>query len=101
MAAAVPGGRHLRVSRRKDEPDIPPLDSLPLGDDLPLPPPVGAEPVEPDIPAPVTAADSDAAEMVDGKVTCPSCAATLKMPASKEPPFRFKCPKCSEKVRVV
>ncbi len=90
-----------RVSRRKDEPDIPPLDSLPLGDDLPLPPPVSAEPVEPDIPAPVTAADSDEAEMVDGKVTCPNCAATLKMPASKEPPFRFKCPKCSEKVRVV
>jgi len=62
---------------------------------------VGAEPVEPDIPAPVTAADSGVAKMVDGKVTCPNCAATLKMPASKEPPFRFKCPKCSEKVRVV
>ena len=89
-----------RVSRRKDDPDIPPLDSLPLGDDLPLPPPVGAEPVASDVPAPVTA-DSDEVEMVDGKVTCPSCDATLKMPASKEPPFRFKCPKCSEKVRVV
>jgi uncharacterized membrane protein len=35
------------------------------------------------------------------KVTCISCEARLGVPENSEPPFRFTCPKCSEKIRVV
>ena len=35
------------------------------------------------------------------KVTCSSCDARLGVPEGSEPPFRFTCPKCDEKIRVV
>ena len=66
-------------------------DSPPLTD-LPLPPP----PL-PDAPA---LADGEA-RISDGRVTCMGCSSSLKMPENRDPPFKFKCPKCSESVRVV
>ena len=35
------------------------------------------------------------------KVTCSSCDARLGVPEGSEPPFRFTCPKCDERIRVV
>ena len=35
------------------------------------------------------------------KVTCCSCEARLGVPEGSEPPFRFTCPKCDTKIRVV
>ena len=37
----------------------------------------------------------------DNKVECPTCEARLGVPRGSEPPFRFTCPKCSSKIRVV
>ena len=37
----------------------------------------------------------------DNKVSCPTCEARLGVPRGSEPPFRFTCPKCSNKIRVV
>ena len=37
----------------------------------------------------------------NGKVTCCSCDQLLGVPRGSEPPFKFTCPKCSEKIRVV
>jgi len=37
----------------------------------------------------------------DHKVACPTCEARLGVPRGSEPPFRFTCPKCSSKIRVV
>jgi hypothetical protein len=64
-----------------------------------------------DLPPPPTAvvtgstaadnADDGDVKMVDGRVNCPSCASSLKMPDGRQPPFKFTCPKCQESVRVV
>ena len=35
------------------------------------------------------------------KVTCSSCDARLGVPEDSVPPFRFTCPKCDMKIRVV
>ncbi len=35
------------------------------------------------------------------KVTCCSCEARLGVPEDSEPPFRFTCPKCETRIRVV
>ena len=35
------------------------------------------------------------------KVTCTSCEARLGVPEDSEPPFRFTCPKCETRIRVV
>ena len=35
------------------------------------------------------------------KVDCPKCEARLGVPRGSSPPFRFTCPQCSEKIRVV
>ena len=35
------------------------------------------------------------------KVTCTSCDARLGVPEDSEPPFRFTCPKCQVRIRVV
>ena len=35
------------------------------------------------------------------KVTCTSCDARLGVPEGSEPPFRFTCPKCETRIRVV
>ena len=37
----------------------------------------------------------------NGKVTCCSCDQLLGVPRGNEPPFKFTCPKCSTKIRVV
>jgi hypothetical protein len=37
----------------------------------------------------------------DNKVNCPTCEARLGVPRGSQPPFRFTCPKCSNKIRVV
>ena len=37
----------------------------------------------------------------DGAVSCPFCDTRAKIPEGKTPPFRFRCPSCSEIVRVV
>ena len=35
------------------------------------------------------------------KVTCVSCESRLGVPEDSEPPFRFTCPKCQTRIRVV
>ena len=35
------------------------------------------------------------------KVTCTSCEARLGVPEGSEPPFRFTCPQCETRIRVV
>ena len=35
------------------------------------------------------------------KVICPTCTSRLGVPRGSEPPFRFTCPKCGNKIRVV
>jgi len=37
----------------------------------------------------------------DNKVICPSCEAKLGVPRGSVPPFKFTCPKCDTKIRVV
>ena len=37
----------------------------------------------------------------DNKVNCPECDARLGVPRGSEPPFRFTCPKCDNKIRVI
>ncbi len=37
----------------------------------------------------------------DNKVNCPTCDARLGVPRGSAPPFRFTCPKCENKIRVV
>ena len=37
----------------------------------------------------------------ESKVSCPSCEARLGVPRGSAPPFRFNCPQCGEKIRVV
>ena len=37
----------------------------------------------------------------DGSAICPFCSTRSKLPKDKTPPFRFRCPSCSEIVRVV
>jgi hypothetical protein len=37
----------------------------------------------------------------DNKVSCPSCEARLGVPRGSVPPFKFTCPKCDTKIRVV
>ena len=37
----------------------------------------------------------------DNKVICPECDAKLGVPRGSEPPFRFTCPKCDNKIRVI
>ena len=37
----------------------------------------------------------------ESKVNCPSCDARLGVPRGSTPPFRFTCPQCDNKIRVV
>jgi hypothetical protein len=37
----------------------------------------------------------------ESKVNCPTCDARLGVPRGSTPPFRFTCPTCSNKIRVV
>ena len=37
----------------------------------------------------------------DNKVNCPFCESKLGVPRGSVPPFKFTCPKCSKKIRVV
>ena len=37
----------------------------------------------------------------DNKVNCPECEARLGVPRGSQPPFRFTCPQCDNKIRVV
>ena len=37
----------------------------------------------------------------ESKVNCPSCDARLGVPRGSTPPFRFTCPQCGSKIRVV
>jgi hypothetical protein len=37
----------------------------------------------------------------DNKVICPFCEAKLGVPRGSEPPFKFTCPQCDKKIRVV
>jgi len=88
----------IRSRKGGEEDELLPLTDLPPLGDLPLPP----APVP--MAATVATVSSDKpgeAKMVDGRVECTGCEASLKMPADREPPFKFKCPKCSESVRVV
>ena len=36
-----------------------------------------------------------------GKVICPACNSKLGVPAGSTPPFKFNCPKCENKIRVI
>ena len=35
------------------------------------------------------------------RVECPSCSSILGVPSGSEPPFRFNCPSCGAKIKVV
>jgi hypothetical protein len=37
----------------------------------------------------------------ESKVNCPSCDARLGVPRGSTPPFRFTCPQCDNKIRVI
>ena len=37
----------------------------------------------------------------ESKVNCPTCDARLGVPRGSMPPFRFTCPQCENKIRVV
>ena len=37
----------------------------------------------------------------ESKVNCPTCDARLGVPRGSTPPFRFTCPKCENKIRVI
>ena len=37
----------------------------------------------------------------ESKVNCPTCDARLGVPRGSTPPFRFTCPQCDNKIRVV
>ena len=88
----------MRMRRKKpieEDAFLPPsLESLP-----PLPTPVVEDEIMP--PAPATLAENEV-RMIDGrKVNCPSCQETLGVPRGAKPPFRFTCPSCEIKIRVV
>jgi hypothetical protein len=89
----------IRARKGRDEDELLPLADLPSPNDLPPPP--APVPVLDTSKKPSSASKPGEAKMVDGRVECPGCVASLKMPAGREPPFKFKCPKCSESVRVV
>jgi uncharacterized membrane protein len=89
----------IRARKGRDEDELLPLADLPSPNDLPPPP--APVPVLDTSKKPSSASKPGEAKMVDGRVECPGCVASLKMPAGREPPFKFKCPKCSELVRVV
>ena len=72
------------------------LAALTMDGDLP-PPPAAVVSAN----APADKADDGEVKMVDGRVNCPGCASSLKMPEGRQPPFKFTCPKCQESVRVV
>lgn len=78
---------HIRSTFYETEEELP----------LPLPP----APVVAAIDMPTPTLSNGEAKMIDGRVTCTGCAASLKMPSDKTPPYKFKCPKCEESVRVV
>ena len=57
---------------------------------------------EPAAPAPLSEPLAADETRPDGDVTsCPHCQARSRLPADKEPPYRFRCPSCDEMVRVV
>jgi hypothetical protein len=91
----------LAISRRRSRSEHIRSTFYDIGDDedeeSPPPPMDLPPPPLPDAPA---LADGEA-RISDGRVTCMSCSSSLKMPEGREPPFKFKCPKCSESVRVV
>jgi len=37
----------------------------------------------------------------ESKVNCPTCDARLGVPRGSTPPFRFTCPQCDNKIRVI
>ena len=46
-------------------------------------------------------AEDEVRSSSDGSAICPFCSTRSKLPKDKTPPFRFRCPSCSEVVRVV
>lgn len=46
-------------------------------------------------------AEGEVRSSIDGSAICPFCTTRSKLPKDKTPPFRFRCPSCSEVVRVV
>ncbi|MED5272234.1 MAG: hypothetical protein VX613_05025, partial [Candidatus Thermoplasmatota archaeon] len=78
--------------------DLPPLDDLPPIEEPPLP-----EIQLPELPALEQSISIDTTTNkleADGTVRCSGCQPKLRPPIGKKPPFRFKCPKCAEMVRV-
>ena len=78
--------------------DLPPLDELPPIEEPSLP-----EIKLPELPAVEQSISIDTTTNkleADGTVRCSGCQAKLRPPIGKKPPFRFKCPKCAEMVRV-
>jgi len=87
---------HIRSTFFETDETTGELPPLPMDGDLPPPPmPVVAGNASADN------ADEGGAKMVDGRVNCPGCSSSLKMPEGRQPPFKFTCPKCKESVRVV
>ena len=87
---------HIRSTFFETDETTGELPPLPMGGDLPPPPGplVAGNAADDDV-------DDGDVKMVDGRVKCPGCASSLKMPEGRQPPFKFTCPKCQESVRVV
>ena len=87
---------HIRSTFFETDETTGELPPLPMDSDLPPPPgPLVAGNATDDN------VDDGDVKMVDGRVKCPGCASSLKMPEGRQPPFKFTCPKCQESVRVV
>ena len=71
-----------------------------IGDDEELPPPIDLPLPPPPLPDAPALEDGEA-RISDGRVACPGCSSSLKMPEGRTPPFKFKCPKCKESIRAV
>ncbi len=84
-----------RGRRRSDGPDIggPVIDAV-MAPTLPAPVPPSIEEV-------VKKGPKEVSRDRNGGLDCPTCKARLRTPRNKDPPFRFTCPECDEKIRVV
>ncbi len=82
----------LRWSMRRSQASIAAIEAASIEEE-----PEVSEPEEETIPL----AEGEVRPSTDGSAICPFCTTRSKLPADKTPPFRFRCPSCSEVVRVV
>ncbi len=83
----------LRWSMRRSQASIAAIEAASIEEEEPE----VSEPEEETIPL----AEGEVRPSADGSAICPFCTTRSKLPTDKTPPFRFRCPSCSEVVRVV